>query len=194
MGARMSWLVADADQIERIAEIIGYRRHVEDASPPKSPCKFGVTTPSGKVFLFEECGWEWDFISPGIQSAISAETTVYFMMNDTTMMMSSAEQWRDGAKVWGVYHQSDEGVYHLPTEGDLPASFKSIRARRFAEQKELEDQEAQVDAAIKIPLDLAAAFTGYDGGMNEPEGDDFVLIRKPRIGFLRRIFGRNKTS
>lgn len=194
MGARMSWLVVDADQVERIAEIIGFERHVEDGRPPKSPCKFGVTTPSGKVFLFEERGREWDFISPKIQSAISAETTVYFMMNDTTVMTSSAEQWCDGAKVWGVYHQSDEGIYHLATEGDLPASFESIRAKRFAEQKELEDQESQVDVVIEVPLDLAAEFTGYDGGMDEPEGDDFVLVRQQRTRFFARMFGKNKTS
>jgi len=193
MGASMSWLVADADQIDRIANLLGLQCYAGDGSPEKTPM-FGVTTPAGKIFIYEQRGQEWAFIQSNIQSAISAGTTIYFLVNEEHTMMSSAELWRDGAKVWGICHESDGGIYHLATEGDLPDSFESIRAKRFAEQDQEGGEDALVDTVIQIPLDLAEEFTGYDGGMDEPEGEMFYLVKKPQQGFFQRIFGKKNTS
>ncbi len=188
MGTASSWLVAEADQLDRIAGILDLQRS-DGAVESERLAGLGVITPSDKMFLFEASrGWRFDRPKP--RAAIAAGTTVHFFVLEEHVMFSSAESWQDGRRVWRIEHSHDNGgIYHLTAEGELPACFAEIRRRRFEEQDREGGEDARVDFISEIPLDVAQEVTGYDGGIDMPEGKEFWLVRPPRRGLLERWFG-----
>ena len=76
-------------------------------------------------------------------------------------MYSRAAGWNDGSKVWEIEHDSDLGIGHLETSGDLPPSFPSIRDHLRSQQEEHGGDAADTDYIFDIPVEVAAALTGY---------------------------------
>jgi hypothetical protein len=77
------------------------------------------------------------------------------------IMFSCVELYRDGAPVWSVAHNAQEGMYDVQTEGTLPDEFADIRARLTGEQDREGGQEADVDYIFDIPVELARAVSGF---------------------------------
>jgi len=200
MSNASSWLVTSLDELDRIAAILGWER-CDNVRNPAEIAASGTVDTSGRMFLFE-CGRrDWRFAQPKVQAAISAGTTVYFFTNEEHAMASTAELWENGQQVWKVAHESEQGIYHLATLGNLPAAFESIRQRRFEEQEHEGSEDADLDVIIRIPLDLAQELTGFDddqlSGFDEevePPATEIYLVQRKRPNLLQRVFGRKKET
>ena len=78
-----------------------------------------------------------------------------------TTMMSYATSWVDGAQIWSVLHDSNQGAEHLTTTGMLPPQFNGLRDALLKKQETSDG----VDFVFDVPVDLFASSTGmrYDG-------------------------------
>jgi hypothetical protein len=80
-------------------------------------------------------------------------------------MVSYASLWQDGRYAWQIRHDSSQGVGHLEVRGDLPSAFGDFRNiamdKQRAEQARRKPGEWGVDYFFDVPIDTAAAITGY---------------------------------
>jgi hypothetical protein len=80
-------------------------------------------------------------------------------------MISYASLWQDGNYVWQIRHDSSQGVGHLEVRGDLPSAFGDFRNiamdKQRAEQARPKPGGWSVDYFFDVPVDTAAAITGY---------------------------------
>ena len=80
-------------------------------------------------------------------------------------MVSYASLWQDGHYVWQIRHDSSQGNGHLEVRGDLPSAFGDFRniamEKQRAEQARRKPGEWGVDYFFDVPIDTAAAITGY---------------------------------
>jgi len=80
-------------------------------------------------------------------------------------MVSYASLWQDGHCVWQIRHDSSQGNGHLEVRGDLPSAFGDFRNiamdKQRAEQARRKPGEWGVDYFFDVPIDTAAAITGY---------------------------------
>lgn len=150
-------------------------------------------TPDEKLFVFEARGRAWTFHQRDERARLSAGRDVYFCMLDDNTMMSETALWSDGVEIWGVVHISEEAIYHLDERGVLPPSFQRLKQARMDEQDKEGGEESGVDFIISIAMDLAKEFTGYDGGINEPEGQYFEWSCPKAVGFFGRLFGKRNS-
>jgi len=95
-------------------------------------------------------------------------------------MASNASCWKNGSLVWSVEHDSNKGIKHLSTKGNLPDSFQAIRTRHFEEQDsdknryKTADGETSADYIFDIPIEQAKELTGFRHDEESgAEGDAF---------------------
>jgi hypothetical protein len=117
-------------------------------------------------------------------------------------MVSYAGLWENGRYTWEIRHDSRQGLEHLELSGDLPQEFERVRNAALEKQrtqpkpqatyktelppklKGLEalgykirkTNEMLVDYVFNVPLDMAAAMTGYRYGY-DVESDFFRSLR-----------------
>lgn len=118
--------------------------------------------------------WSFDFgmYDDVLSSDPSAGGRVVACLTDDTTMMSAARENDDGSAVWSVTHYGDDGSDHLETDGDLPHGFVAIRAR-FAELHASQGRgRDRVDYIYEIPIETAAAVTGFRSDESDLEGPE----------------------
>src|SRR6266850_3761067 len=80
-------------------------------------------------------------------------------------MVSYASLWQDGRYAWQIRHASSQGGGHLEVRGDLPSAFGDFRNiamdKQRAQQARSKPGEWGVNYFFDVPLDTAAAITGY---------------------------------
>ncbi len=108
---------------------------------------------------------------------LSRHGRVIAAMVEEHVMFSSAEEWANGERVWGAIHVSEAGLYHIGVEGALPEAYASIHQRQFDKQEQDGGKDAGVDHIIDIPLELAAAITGYRHDQGSPTFHELEAAR-----------------
>jgi hypothetical protein len=80
-------------------------------------------------------------------------------------MVSYSSLWHAGGHTWQIRHDSSQGSEHLELSGDLPAGFVGIRdigmRKGRAQEERRKPGEWGVDYVFDVPLDTAAAITGF---------------------------------
>jgi hypothetical protein len=76
-------------------------------------------------------------------------------------MASAAIMYENGGKTWSVTHESENGIYHLAKEGELPPSLDNIHGEMKASQDAEGGGDADVDFIFDVPVVLAATICGY---------------------------------
>lgn len=109
------------------------------------------------------------------------------------VMYCRARGYREGAELWSITHDPENGIYDLTAKGDLPAAFPPIKARFIADQDREGGDEADVDMIFEIPTETAKAVCGYKH--DEIMDAAFTTLRSlhrqaPKTGgFLKKLFG-----
>ena len=79
-------------------------------------------------------------------------------------MISYASLWQDGRYAWQIRHDTSQGQL-LEVSGDLPSAFAGFRDiamdKQRAQEARSKSGEWRVDHVFDVPLDTAAAITGY---------------------------------
>jgi len=88
------------------------------------------------------------------------------------VMMSIARGRSRSSEQWSITHDSQQGISHLETTGELPDCFESLRDSLFAEQAQGDQENPEVDYIFDIPLQVAKTLTGYHHDETDFEADE----------------------
>lgn len=126
---------------------------------PDAPVS-GVSLPGGSYLLYID---ESDEIIPEdrVFVRLSKNAELISCYANETVMDSLATGWKNGVKLWSVYHNGINGInLKLDIEGTLPANFEEIRRCAVTKQ----EADDSVDFMFNVPIDLFIALGGirYD--------------------------------
>jgi len=117
-----------------------------------------------------------NFMDDAIMNRVCADCFGVSCFLDSRVMVSAAAGWENGRRVWSALHDSEQGIDHLETEGELPPVFMGICDALVAKQKAQGDRP-RVDYLFDIPIELAAAITGFHHDRGTTIGyPDFELL------------------
>lgn len=140
---------------------------------------------------------------------LSGSGRVIAAMVEEHVMFSSAEEWRNGERVWAVEHNAQVDIMHLATEGTMPDAFARIQSEQLAEQEKDGGRNAGVDHVFDVPIRLAEEFVGYSHSSSGMEVFHELRASRPvershpraigkpakteasRPGLFSRLFGRS---
>lgn len=166
MGFSLSWVAVAPEVEQALIERLGLKAGTEtselaefDLSAARLPGWYLLVADHTDALMDEQ-----------LLKELSRHGRVIAAMVEEHVMFSSAEEWSNGERVWGVIHISDAGLYHIGVEGALPEAYASIHQKQFTKQEKDGGKDAGVDHIIDIPLELAAAITGY---RHDREGPTF---------------------
>jgi hypothetical protein len=193
MGFELSWIAMEASCIERVLAALKLRAtdEIEDAA-------------DSELTLLKTGGWAIiiENHAPGlvltlqVLKAISKTTPIIACSLDEHRMTSESASWTHGKAIWSVAHDCAIGAAHLQATGTLPSSYETLRS------KAAEIEDADVDLAFDVPIDVAKDVTGYRhdrsgagryvvlsriGAKKRPEFEPLLLKRLAELGFVRRV-------
>jgi hypothetical protein len=95
-------------------------------------------------------------------AALSRGCELIHVMVEEHVMYCAAESWRDGAQIWFVSHDSQQGRTNLTAIGDLPESFREIKDDCMRKQGTDERWSGiRTDFVFDIPVETAYRVTGF---------------------------------
>ena len=134
MGYSLSWLAVRGKPPQAVRDELGFRLTGEREEIPEADLT-GAEMPNGWYLIVSNRN-EQVASDTAMQRLSSSGCELVTCFVEEHVMFSSASNWKDGRKSWSVIHDAQRGIDHLETEGELPASYSSIRDRLFAKQKE----------------------------------------------------------
>jgi hypothetical protein len=158
MGYSQTWLAVRGGTAETVLPQLGLRGTGKREEEAESPLNGAELAGDWYIVIANRGGDPERMLEAAPR--LSAANDVVFGLVEEHVMASEASHWRGGRRVWRVAHDSQHGIEHLETEGDLPPQFEGIRAG-FAKQQLDEGPNPNVDFYFSIPLELARSLTGY---------------------------------
>ena len=162
MGWSFSWIAVEPSAEKALIERFGLNETDETSEMADFP-----------LSVMRLPGWyvlHWDhedvLVDQDLLRELSAHGRVVAVFLEEHVMVSSAEEWHKGERVWGAVHNSELDLLHIGTEGRLPEAYADIHRRVFSEQEESGGAKADVDHIIEIPLALAKHVVGYQHDMD----------------------------
>jgi len=197
MGFAISWMAVQGCDPVQAAEALGLA--LDDGDPwdfPDGDCIGEL--PGGWVIVWIE---DFDALRKGRYAPLLQFGPAVACAVEEHVMVQEARGYRDGAEVWRVTHDPNEGesLYHLDVAGEPPTNLEAIRSAAFKEQEAEGGEDAGVDLISDVPLDLAKSICGFKHDFDPPEGATFRGLRKARRrpvpgaakpGFFARLLGR----
>ena len=159
MGFSLAWMAMKGGDADAACTALGLER--QDGSLPHADFEFsGAAMPTGwYVVVGDRSGYE--FIAFSNHAALSRMQDVIVCEVEEHVMYSSAALWRNGARLWKIVHESDQGIYHLAVEGEPPAAFAAVQAEYVAKQDGEGGEDAEVDFIFEVPLRIARDIVGF---------------------------------
>ena len=158
MGYSLSWVAVEASSEKALFAHLGLQATGETSEDGPGFDLSGARLPGWYLLVADHTD---ALVDEQLLKTLSGGGRVIAAMVEEHVMFSSAEEWRNGERVWGAIHVPDAGLYHIGVEGGLPEAYAAIHQRQVAEQEKEGGQDAGVDHIIDIPLELAAAITGF---------------------------------
>jgi hypothetical protein len=158
MGFSLSWVAVRGKTGRDVCDELGVEGTGRREEFPESPLT-GAELPGGWYLVI--ANHDPRFSLDEVLERISAYSEMVTCFVEEHVMYSAATGWRGGKKVWSIIHESDKGIDHLETEGDLPPMFGSIRDRLRLEQEAAGGKDAEVDFFFSVPVELAGTLTGF---------------------------------
>ena len=170
MGYSIGWTAVRNKPLDAALAICALRTTpVTDVQPESEYC--AATLPGGWILLWTN-NFESTIFSDAALAKLSQDAEAVAVLVEEHAMFSSAVQWKNGGKIWEVWHDAQEDLYHLETTGTLPDFFPEIREAQRALQQNA--GEVPVDHIFDIPLATAQRLTGFRH--DESEGLEFIVL------------------
>lgn len=93
-------------------------------------------------------------------SKFSKDCEIVFCSLSEMVMISSAECWKMGKKIWSVSHIPGQKGDELKENGEFPTEYASIKNPLLSSQDSAQDKEF-VDYLFEIPVKLAETVTSF---------------------------------
>jgi hypothetical protein len=159
MSEVYSWLAIKAASADEACDKLGLTRSGDECDYLESVFS-GAALPTAWYVVVT--GREaFDFFMDFSLEQLSESHDLMVMEVEEHVMQFSLEYWRDGAVLWSVLHDAQQGVYHLEGEGELPGDFDALKAEYVKQQDEAGGENASVDCLCEVPLELALSVTGF---------------------------------
>ena len=190
MGFRISFIAAEMPA-EALASALGMAVTGQDTEMPEQGPWVARLKPTGFSILWSEDELFGHKNDAALLTLSKSGTVLNCIVNET-VMSSTVFCYQNGALVWDVHWQGDQGPVpeNLSTSGTPPESFKAELAR----QAEAQAGAADVDFFFEIAPNLALEICGFrhDRYLSAEDVDAFHLLtpaRKPSF-FTRLLGGR----
>lgn len=171
MGFRVALIAVRGLDAETLYQRYGVRRSGQREEIAESPV-CGATVSTGWELLYLN-----DYPRPDSEALAKLSTNAELVFCDAneTCMSSFATGWENGVEKWIVFHDAQQSLNHLVTDGQLPDRYNSIRDAKLPEQA---DDGDDVDHIFDVPIDLFAALTGirYDMDLPTSTGEDYETL------------------
>jgi hypothetical protein len=133
----------------------------------------GATLPNGAYLLYIN---DSDRIVPDdkVFARLSKSASLIACYVNETVMNSYACAWANGAVRWSVFHDAQQGIDHLETNGSLPSELQPIHDRLFAQQEE----DDGCDFIFDIPVELFVALGGIRYDHDVPGEDTWEILER----------------
>lgn len=126
MGSSLSWLGVQAKSAKQMLAALGLVDTGEVVAPGQ--CEVAATLLPGGWFVVV-CNQFWHpLIQPAAMQKASNGREVFGYAEYEAVNTALAFQYRNGAQVWQLSHQLDEGREHLAVEGAAPAATAALLA------------------------------------------------------------------
>ncbi len=178
MGYSLTWLAARGRTPEEVRIALGLRLTDQREEIAESPYS-AITMPGGwYVIVANEL--DESFADTSVLARLSqGSSEVVTCSIEEHVMASEACEWKAGNELWRASHQSDQGIYHLATEGHLPATFEKLLDEARSKQENVGAQSSNVDHLFDVPIEIAKSRTGFrhdEGGQDHPEKEPFEIL------------------
>jgi hypothetical protein len=164
---------------------------------PESPLT-AANLPSGWFLVVLDRDAQ-DIISDEMLRQLSMGCEVVTSVVEEHVMASESTCWRDGKRVWRVYHDSNSRIDHLQIDGEVPFTLAAIRDRLSTKQRAAGGKKACVDYFFEIPVELAMSFTGFRHDADTPglANDAFEVLEQTlpvpvKKNFFQRLFAKRR--
>ena len=172
MGFNMSWIFVDGINEDALYEALDLAATGETPDQHALGTSYvplaGAALKSGWSAVFAKYALVMDAsvgTSPARIARLPARSRCITCVVLEHAMVSYASLWQDGHYVWQIRHDSSHGNGHLEVRGDLPSAFGDFRSiamdKQRAEQARRKPGEWGVDYLFDVPIDTAAAISGY---------------------------------
>ena len=171
MGSRVAQIAVRGIDADSLYARYGVRRTGQREEIAESPV-CGAVVSTGWQLLYLN---EYPRPHSELLAALSADAELVFCDANETCMSSFATGWENGVEKWLVFHDAQQSLTHLVTDGILPDGYVSIRDAKLRDQAEDGDD---VDHIFDIPIDLFAFLTGirYDMDLPDSTGEDYESL------------------
>lgn len=182
MGFSISWVAVQGKTPEQVLAQFGLTRTGSREEFPEAP----VTCASlgdGWFILFAN-KFNASIVSDVPLRALSAGCQVVSCQVEEHVMFSSATCYGDGALLWHVEHDAQQGIYHIASNGTLPEQFDAILAALTKEQDEAGGENADTDYIHDVPIVLAQAITSFrhDQDIANAPPEPFEVLAFAKVG------------
>lgn len=128
------------------------------------------------------------FCKDAILSTLSSDAMVLSCFVEEHVMHSSLSSWENGAEMWSVTHDCNNGLAHLERTGTVPTEIAAIADQEIAKQAEAGGNKAGVDYVFDVPVAAMAHYTGlrHDRINSAIEGR-FETLELIRVGLIQRL-------
>lgn len=176
MGFRVLLIVVtgkDPATIHEEYSVVPTGRYDEIADSPVC----GAALPTGGYLLYIN-----DDILPDdhVFARLSRNASLVACYANETVMNSFASSWENGVERWSVFHDAQQGVRHLETQGNLPEQFGAIQERVFAAQAHAEGTDYVFDIAVE--LFVACGGVRYDRDIEGAGPEPWQVLARPSTG------------
>jgi hypothetical protein len=158
VGFNGCWIAVKDRDFDELAKEIGLERTGAEVLTHPFETEHNAGPLRGGWSLFV-CGrFEDRLVQDDALSKLSQGTRLVACAISETVMVSEAQFWANGVRVWRVQHDCQKGdINHLLVEGErLLKSLEGHRQKAIAER----EKDSEVDFMFDVPLYLAREMTG----------------------------------
>lgn len=156
MGFSLSWIAARGHSPQVVRAAIGLRPTGRHEDFPESHIS-AAQLPNGLYLVV----FDRQELTSSQLSQYSSKFDLFCGFVEEHVMCSSVAEWQRGIELWSVIHDAQKGILNLEVKGIPPANLAAIRDGLFAEQKDEDPQQPEVDHIFDIAVELAKELTGY---------------------------------
>ncbi len=159
MGFAIAWVAVSGKQPERVLEELELTRTGATEDFPEA--KLSCAALPGSWFLVFAHDYDSPIVSARSLVNLSAGCQVIACQVEEHVMAAAAFAYADGALLWRVEHEAEQGIYHLSASGSPPPQLDEIHASLKKQQDEEGGADAEVDFIFDVPVALAESIVGY---------------------------------
>jgi hypothetical protein len=174
MGFSISWLAVRGKPLDVVLSQLDFQRTGRFEELPEAPFS-AISVKGGWHVIISN---DYEFIDYAPVEALAESAEVISCGVEEHVMSSKSYGFKNGRRLWSITHDLQKGISHLNYSGKLPRQFATIHKRLKAELADAGEESSDVDFLIDVPLEVAAALTGFvhDVGFGDSDNPKLEIV------------------